>query len=755
MRFAVALFSCALMMSEITLIRLFSVTLLYHFAFLVLSMTLFGLGAGGIFNFVFKIFRNDPAQWLPRLLLGAAAVLPVSVAIVLNLRFSPYELTVTTLSLLGLIVLVCILPFFFCGLFVSLLFTWRRAEVYSLYAFDLVGAGLGAIGAVWFLEWIGATGVPWFSAVLFVLAALLVSPRGKRWSVPPVAIGLLLVLVLGGALGFVQVRYVKGRGESGLEFEKWNSFSRIAVFDAGDRKVVQIDADAATEILSEQWVQKEGPLLLEQITGMVYQLRPGGNVLIVGPGGGRDVVAASLADSERITGVEINPIIVHDLMFDRYLDFSGRLYQDPRVEIVTSDARNYLERTDGHYDVLQANAVDTWAAAAGGGFTLSESYLYTSEAFDLYLSRLAPEGILTMGRWVFDPPQQMLRVVSLLVEALKRRGIENPGRHIFLASDPSYPAEEVKPGVILAKITPFTVGELELLGRVCREQGYRPLLDPDGSTKNTFSELVYAEDIEAFYRSYLFNVRPPSDDRPFFFFTLKWADMWGFTDVPAESRKNNAGLFVLLIVFALMLVLTVLCFILPMLIRRRSSVRFSRAVYFLAIGLGFMMFETVVIQSSILFLGHPSFSFSTVVFALLAGSGLASFMSGRVTSGGVESSLRKTLLGLVVSMPLMGLVLPVWLELGLRFSLGLRVLWLALPLFAIGLLLGRLFPLGIRTVRELEVPWAWALNGAASVLGSILAVLIAMQFGFSLVLWSLVPLYGISYVVFRRVVQEA
>ncbi|MGI8783078.1 MAG: hypothetical protein ACR2L2_05450 [Acidobacteriota bacterium] len=735
---AVGLFSCALLVAEITLTRLFSVTLMYHFAFLVLSLTLFGLGAGGFFHFVSSFFTRRAALWLPLLPLVAAPLLPACLGLALRLPLSPLEWTPATIATLILIVLLCIIPFFVCGLFIALLYLSYSERISRLYAADLAGAATGCLAAVALLNVAGATTTPWVAAALLLCTAVLLPgpSRNLRWVA---ALCLLGLFATGASRQWLRIQYVKGRAEPPSEFEKWNAFSRITVRGDANLKTILIDADAASEIAGPAWLALRKDNLLDDLTGLVYRLRSGGQALVVGPGGGRDVAAARLAGST-VTGVEINPIIVDDIMLDRYREFSGGLYTAPQVEIVNEEARTYLERTARRFDVIQANAVDTWAATSGGAFTLSESYLYTVEAFQLYLKRLNPDGILTVGRWEFEPPQQMLRIVALALEAMRREGIPLAADKIFVAGEPLSGQADNTPAVAWIKRQPFTAGEVETLRRAAASRSYRILYDPENPPDNAFSQLIQAPDREAFFDQYPYNIRPTSDDRPFFFFTLKWRDVWKAWRTPVESRKNNAGIFLLLMIFALMLAL-VAAWLAPLKLARSQFVRWPTAVYFLALGLGFMMVETVLIQRSTLFLGHPTYSFATVVCALLVGAGWGSWRTREVLPEAIDPFLKKYLLVVIVSLVVLGLGLPDWLRVMAGRPLIFRVAWLAAPIFLLGSFLGRLFPLGLRRVDATTLPWAWALNGAASVLGSVIAVLIAMQAGFSAVLWTAAALY--------------
>ncbi|HYR89164.1 MAG TPA: hypothetical protein VE422_34125 [Terriglobia bacterium] len=720
--------------------RIFSVTLMYHYAFLVLSITLFGLGSGGIFHFVSDSLRKRPesAAWLA---LAAGASLPFCLGLILRLPFSPQVFSLPNVAVLLLIVILAGIPFFFAGLFISLLYILNRDSISRLYAFDLIGAAFGCLVAVSLIGVLGAPLTPVVAGFLLALSALLV-PAGQKLEF---RVGFVVVLVMLGFLsgtGWLQLKFVKGGIEDNLEFEKWNAFSRVAVSRFGEHRLIHIDADAATEVLSNT-ARQSGLENFAGITRLAYLIRKNSKALVIGPGGGREVGAA-LAAGSTVTGVEINPIIVNDLMRGKYAAFSGNLYSSPGVQIVTADARSFLERTTDQYDVIQQNAVDTWAAASGGGFTLSESYLYTVEAFETYFRRLKDDGILTVGRWVFQQPQQMIRVIAVALEAMERQYPGDYRRRFFLVSDSSYEQGGGIPGVVIIKKEPLTDSELETLRQAASAGHYNVLYDPALTVSNPYVDLINSKDRSAFFDKYPLNIRPPSDNKPFFFFTLKWRDVLSVWNTPAESRKNNAGLFLLAAACAIMLVLTLATFVLPMLTRSGAGIGASAGCYFLCIGLAFMMVETVMVQRATLFLGHPTYSFPTVLCALLVGAGAGSWLTRKVEVSRLSSQLSHSFIGLIIVMTVLQLVLPVWLTAGFQFPLWIRIGWLSLPLFILGLMLGRVFPLGLRRLTESEVPWAWALNGSASVLGSILAVLLAMQAGFSMVLWIAIGLYALA-----------
>lgn len=744
---AIACCSCAVLLTEVTLTRIFSVTLMYHYAFLVLSITLFGLGAGGIFHFMSDALRKRPqsAAWLA---LAGGIALPLSLGFILRLPFLPQVFSPVNMTILLVIVILATIPFFLMGLFISLLYILHRNNISSLYSYDLIGAATGCAIAVYLIGALGAPLTPLVATLLLTASSLLTVKQDRNLTFLAGIAAVILLVVALPMTRWLKLDFVKGGIEENLEFEKWNAFSRVAVSRYEDRRVIHIDAGAATEILSNT-ARRSGLESFAGITGLAYLLRRDSRVLVVGPGGGREVGAA-LASGNTVTGVEINPIIVNDLMFGRYADFTGQLFASPGVRIVTADARSYLERTKEQYDVIQENAVDTWAAVSGGGLTLSESYLYTVEAFETYFRHLKDDGILTIGRWEFKQPQQMIRIVGLALEAMDRHWPGDYRSRFFLATDSSYEQGGGIPAVVLIKKQAFTDSELQTLRQAAPASGYSVLYEPGMTVPNPYVELVNSKDRREFYDRYTLNIRPPTDDKPFFFFTLKWNDLFSVWNTPEESRKNNAGLFLLAGVGAAMLMLTTLTFLLPMLTRYENGIRASAGLYFLSIGLAFMMIETVLIQRATLFLGHPTYSFPTVLCALLIGAGAGSGLTQRVETPRLKSELSRSAIVLIAAVIVIAAGLSAWLNMGFQLPLSVRIIWISVPLFVFGLVLGRMFPLGLRKLAENEVPWAWALNGSASVLGSIVAVLVAMQFGFSAVLWLSSGLYVITLSSIRR-----
>ncbi|MBM3773861.1 MAG: hypothetical protein FJW37_01715, partial [Acidobacteria bacterium] len=422
---AVALTTLATLLLELSLTRIFSVVFYYHFAFLAISVALFGLGAGGVFSYA---LASGGKRVFSRLGLASAlnAVLaPLSLAVILAQREEPAGFG------LALIYFTTSLPFVVAGTILSLVIAETLERVHKVYFFDLLGAAGACLLLIPLLNAFGGPNTAIASGVLFAAAGAIwhTAGGGTRGRAASVALGLLLVgaIVANSRYRFLDIRYAKGQKLEHEKFVKWNSFSRIAL-GAEKRSgapMIYIDADASTGVAAfdfDHLSEADRRGLLQSGAGLPYWLRPGARTLIIGPGGGWDVARALASGSRDVTGVEINPIIARTIMQERFAGLSRRLYFRPEVRIVVEDGRSFVRRSRERYGVIQATLVDTWAATAAGAFALSENNLYTTEAFAEYLSRLESNGIAAFTRWGLDPPRESLRIVSLAMAALERMG---------------------------------------------------------------------------------------------------------------------------------------------------------------------------------------------------------------------------------------------------------------------------------------------------------------------------------------------
>jgi len=756
--------SCATLLLELSLTRLFSVVLFYHFAFLAISIALLGLGAGGVFAYLLK---KRLAQFLTRAvaarlcIINSLVVLP-ALEIVLHV---PVALTVTGKNFLHLSILyiAAAVPFFLTGLLFSIVFareTWRVAR---LYGADLTGGALACLAVVPLLNWLGGPNTILMAAVTMAAAGVVwSSSKSERNLACVIAIIFIALIAANYSNRLIDVVYAKGkfRDPAWVEFSRWNALSRVEVDRQQQAKAIVIDADANTYIMNcdvAHWHDTEWERdLMSAPPALANVLRPRGEFAIIGPGGGVDVLRAVANGSPSVTGIEINPIIADTIMRGRYADYSLHLYQRPEVHIHVTDGRSYLRSTPQQFDVVQMTLVDTWASTAAGAFALSENNLYTVEAFREYFQHLKPEGMIAITRWEFRQPREALRVVSVAIEALHSLGIAKPARNFIVASQGPLNEDGI-PVVVLAKKNAFTEAEESAVRAHFDEyEQLQPLYLPSDPGNNPFADLIASNDADRFAQSYAYNVAPVTDNAPFFFFTLKPGQILGVEGLRnGIDWKVNLGVLVLLLVLAISVIAVLAFLILPLALHERHQ-SLVPLLYFVAVGLGYILVEIAIIQRFVLFLGHPTYALTVVIFLLMLSSGTGSLLSRRWLAR-IELAwlpLVFVILALMANVFFLPHMLAAWV--GLRFEYRLIVSGLLLA--PLGFVMGMPFPMGLRALvagsfphsaanassEDNAVEWAWAMNAAASVLGSVLATVIAIQFGLTATLACGVAAYALA-----------
>jgi len=757
----IAATSAALLMTELALTRIFSVTMFYHFAFLAISIALFGLSASGVFVYVARrrlaAVPTRELLWKGALVHAAATLFALACLAHIRVELS---YSAENLAWMIAIYLIAALPFFAGGAVISLAFSRLTGLINVLYASDLLGAALGCLALVPLLNLMGAPGAIIVAAALSAGAALCFVPAASRRRARVAAL-ILMVAPLAAHLGGVgpfDLVYAKGYEENRVLFAKWNSFSRVGVYDRphhdwslspkftgarGPSLFMDIDAAASTPILKGTGSVADTAYLRHELTAIAYHLaeRPGGfSALVIGPGGGRDVISALLFGARRVEGVEINPIIVRDVMLGHFREYSGNLYADPRVAVHVEDGRSYVRRSKERFDVIQASLVDTWAATAAGAYTLTENSLYTVEAFRDYLDHLAPDGMLTITRWVFDG----LRLVTLAQEACAQRGLD-PAQHLAIV-------RHDRVATFILKRSPFTAGEVQRLQRVSGELGFTLLYAPGapaaaeirdpvqmwGTSGADYRKLITAPDRSAFIAAHATDISPTTDDRPFFFHTTRLRDQFGAAF--GRSALFGNGLSALLTLFGISAVLVLLFIIGPLAIgsERPGPGWGAWLGYFGALGAGFMLIEVALLQHFVLLLGHPVYSLTVTLFSLLLGTGLGSLVSRRVVIARVRRFTASVLAVVALLAVTTAFTLASVIDFAMPWPLAARMAVAAAVLVPFGVLLGVGLPGGMRLLHRTRpqiVPWGWGMNGAFSVIGATLAIFIAMNWGFAVTLF--------------------
>jgi hypothetical protein len=749
----------------------------YHLFYAALSVALFGLAAGGLVLYLAPQFFNsdEVEKHLSAAALGFAVTTVLSFLVYLTI---PPVFDLTGTSVLGLVTILGVIsvPFIFSGVAVCLALTKFPRQVSQLYAADLSGAAAGCILIVYVLRFIDAPNTVIFAGALAGLGAFLFAlgnrdswlrRRSLLCTVMIAAFGTMNWLLASQHKSMLELKWLHGSMAEPTLYEKWNSFSRVVVAGSPDisrrpfawglspayrihalvkQLSVRIDAGALTVMTHYEGDFRNLDYLQYDITNFAHYFRPDSQVVVIGAGGGRDVLSALAFGQKSVTAIEMNQGILRALN-QTFGDYSGHLDRDPRVKFINDEARSYIARMPGHVDIIQASLVDTWAATVAGAFALAENSIYTTEAWRMFLDHLTPRGLLTFTRW-YDAqyPAETYRLVSLASTALTQIGVENPRSHIILVKCAFWHSAPDGPGgvtTILVSREAFSPADLDLLQKLTDQMRFEILLSPRQAADETYARLAAGKDLEEFVKTLPGRIAAPTDDSPFFLCDFGVRDVFRsllgghLTGVRRTAFERALGAMLIAVTL-----LTALCFVVPwFLLGRKSWVAGSAPLFlfFAAIGLGFMLVEVSQLQRLMIFLGHPTYSLSTVLFTLLLSSGLGSYSTG--SSHQTDSKLWPVarLLGLLVALALFGLLTPYAFAAFAPASTPARIVVAAGLLFPIGFFMGMAFPLGMKAASarsDALTPWLWGLNGAASVLASMVTFLIVLGSGVSAAFWT-------------------
>lgn len=775
---AVFLISAATLTLEIAVTRIFSFALWYHFAFMSISTALLGFGVSGIVASGSRRVREAPLELVVAVsctLFSLSAFL--ALACISWIPLDPSGLGREWLPSLTLALdfLVLTVPFFCSGLAIVTVISRLPEQANRVYSADLIGGGVGCFLLLGLIRPLGGEGVILFAGVLGMAGALCLSRGLPRWGrISLVAATVVMALLTRYASTVLPVHPKRGQDpalnksltnyldrklfpEARLAFTGWNAYSRIDVventgavswlFNPWFAKLplpstqIVIDGDAATSIVGYSGNPRELEFLKVVPSALTYQaLRPV-SALVIGSGGGADVFTALVNGVRKIDAVEINPLIV-ELMQGPYAAYSGRLFSQPGVKLHLGEGRNFVRSVEQSWDLIQLSLIDTWAALSSGAYSLSENYLYTVEAFQDYYHRLSPRGVLAISRWHREPPRESLRLCTVAMEALRQEGVGSPERHFLV-----YASSNI--ATMVMKREPFTRQEVSSFVSEGESRRFAVLYDPFTPRSNIFQDFFSAPDREAFYSSLPYDVTPVTDDSPFFFLQHRWRDLNPLALFqPGKALVEIPGKFLLLSVLTVSLCFSAVLLLLPLFLKQRRQSALGREslpllLYFFGVGVAFMMVEILLMQKFSLFLGHPVYAISLVLFSLLTFSGAGSLAS-RFLVGDSARRLALTVITLAAVVLISFALYPAVFRAFLGRSFGVRATVALLALLPISFLMGVPFPAGIREATRRNpriVPWAWAVNGFASVASSSLCVLLAMEFGFS----SAAVLAGVCY----------
>ncbi len=744
--------SFAVLVLQITLTRLYSALYGNHLAFLAISLSLFGVGLGGVLVFVFPRMAEERRFFSRMSLLSVIAGGSAVSAIIYLLNAKPIEkLNAEVVSSLAWLYAVSSLPFVFAGIIVAASLRFAAKDVSRLYLFDLLGAALGGVGAILALR-AGAPRAFLIVAVLLCVAAWVFARAGRsegsRHSSAVALIGLAsaaLLLFSDVQNPWLKLPALRWVPMDKVEFQKWSEMSLITVDKPeGGLAWMRMDGSAATAILTPE---RTPPLHPDEMAYVLHESR--GPALVIGSGGGRDIRAALKAGQTEIYGAEINPTIVNDVMLDRYLNFSGGLYRRPEVHVSVADGRSFVRSSDRHYRNIVISLVDTWAAASVGALSLSENSLYTVEAFRDFIQHLVPQGTLIVNRW--DP--EFERLLALGVAGLRAAGAADPVGHLFACGSSRSTS-------LLVKRTAYTPWEINALREHCRKHHFAEQFAPDNPRTELRRRIASVLDARTAAPDHRTDLAPPTDDRPFFFYTVPTRRLVEELRNYKGLEAQNQGLLSLVGLLLASIIVSVPLTLIPLfLVRRRLKGTVRRVstarslLFFSCIGAGFVFVEVALVQNFVLFLGHPIYALSTVLVALLAWTGVGSWLTSNIAPRLAQDHARLRSLALVALLILGAFGLSKFLGVAVGAPLPIRLLITLILLGPMGILMGAQAPLAIRLLGEGAgglIPWCWGLNGLFSVLATALGTLLALHLGFSSLLLAAAAVYALGFIVFPR-----
>ncbi|MCP4600857.1 MAG: hypothetical protein GY847_10050 [Proteobacteria bacterium] len=662
-------------------------------------------------------------------------------------------------------------------MFITLNIYYFKNDIGRIYFADLLGAGVGCLLAILFLDLFGGISGLLIVPAIGAFSALLIAYKMKSKARILVAAAIMILSLFAATKGersdFFAIKYAKGRALPAYRegFETWSPIGRVRANKQG----LSIDEGVRTTISKIRNEEELEPLWSSVLTS-VYHIRQGGNVVIIGSGGGIDIWRAHLAKSKKITAVEINPGIV-ELMTGSLLDFSGGVYALPEVEVHCDDGRHFVSHSEQLFDVIQVSFVDTYTAAGTESSILSENSLYTVEAFDEYWQHLKSDGILTFARWAGRSRGmcETERVTVLAANMLLRHGIKEPWKHIVVLRNPR--REDIMPGpgylsrplvyemaVVLVKKSPFEISELSKLKVVAETYKQRPLFIPnEDAGLPRFKELAHVTSFdelnritEARYRDEYFDLSPPTDDKPYFFSMLRPLDFTKMVKKFPGWRKSSLhtkkymGIKILKIVITVLVLLAIVFVLGPLFIRVK---RISNTIpslfilaYFSLLGLGFIFIEISAINQFALLLGHPTYALAIGLFSILVFAGLGSLAFSKITI--IRSYIIPLLITVLslISWIVYPMVIESFMHFGIFGSSVVAIICLAPLCFTMGMAL----PLGVDLLSDKlsdTIPWAFALNGVFSVTGSAFSMALSLQSGFGLTFLIGAICYGVATIV--------
>ena len=771
----VLLVSSILLSAQFALIRILCFGHWFHFAYLVMAMALLGFSAGGTWLAVSPRIRRLPEQAFAALCMGGFALTALLAAtaiscVSVDARGLSEEMRAGhwggVCGTYGILMLLCAGPFVFLSLYIGRALVLSPGDSHRVYALNLAGT---ACGAGLFLTLFQPLGAYRFLCVLVLLSLGVALARPPAGRLPRT--GLVgLALLAGIGVLFPQALFAPRVDASkqiaaflprGVVDTVWTPLFRVDLGGENGPTHILIDGDAWTplaRITPERMAAGDLALRNSEELGRSAPFRlipPGrrGRALVIGAGGGRDVFAAYKSGFRQVDAVDIDPVRLAWLT-GKHADLTGRLFLTPQVEVHVADGRAFVRRQRACYDAISLYSVDSVTGLTLGAYNLVENYLYTREAFQDYYGALAEGGILQIARPAWGGEAETMRMFGTFVSLALENGLDprrcllvlrDPYEHYFLFSKGGW-----DPARVQALLAAFD-RQWEGRHRVLYRDGPEGQAGQDPGPLRRLLDLWREGDAAAFYERTPMDIRPVTDDRPFFFENLKWRRLWEHPrEFLRQGQWNNWSNAVLAAATGIVLLVVAgligLAAAVPR--PRPSPGRVAGSIaYFGAIGFGYMLVQMTLIQRLALVLGHPVLSMALVIPALMVSMGAGAWLSKRHAPPGPRGPLLATLLAVAALAACEGLGVPLWKAL-IPFPPVARGVGVALSLLPLGIPLGFCFPLGLRVLtegREERGALAWTVNGGFSVLGSLAALGISLAAGFHVTMLVAVASYAAAF----------
>jgi hypothetical protein len=677
------------------------------------------------------------------------------------------------LAALATTIVALTVPFYFSGTVVTIVLTRTAAPIGRLYAWDLAGAAFGCLAVVPLLD----SGR--FNLSSLVLLGAAVASLGSycfshslpwRSRMAPLILAILLfagAMANGAHLRGLEIAYTKNPQywlSEHTDGTYWNSHSYVVLQQPGrwepflwgggnlqnhaervNAAWMVIDGEAGTPITEWSGDRVALDWVRHDITTLPYYVRRG-SVAIIGFGGGRDILSAIWGRNAAITGIDVNQTMI-GLLTGSHRRFAG-VADRPEVRFVHDDGRSFLTRTTERFDVIQMSLIDTWTATGAGAFSLTENGLYTIEAWRVVLSRLTPTGVFSVSRW-FAPGyvSETSRLLALGTAALIEQGARDPLRQMLLVSRGSVATLMISP-------SPFTDADRAVVERVAADELFTIQVSPwAGGSTGQLDRIARSRTRAALSEATtdpILDFSPSTDDRPFFFNMLKPASFAQAGSLPPEgvARGNLFATTTLVVLFVITTTLVCVTIVGPLLAHGRPSISAGAFVasltYFAGIGLGFMLVQMALLQRFSIYLGHPTYTLSITLFSMILFAGIGSYLSDRVVTARPRLEGLLPLVAAGTLLLLLAIVQPVTVA-TIGYGLAARSTVVVALLGPLSMVLGCFFPTGLRLVNRLSpeaTPWMWGVNGACSVLGSIVAVAISIFVGIHATMLAAAAVYG-------------